>query len=61
MIPIKEAISVLREEHKARANGYYTHIVHGGSGDPAEEVSLDALELAIKALEWMEQQEDDLK
>ena len=50
--PIDDAILILKEEHKQRADGYATHLSYGGKGDPAEEVHLDALEMAIAALEW---------
>lgn len=49
--PIDDAILILKEEHKQRVDGYTTHLSYGGKGDPAEEVSLDALEMAISALE----------
>ena len=51
-LPIADAILILKEEHKQRADGYATHLSYGGKGDPAEEVYLDALEMAIAALEW---------
>ena len=51
-LPITDAILILKEEHKQRADGYATHLSYGGKGDPAEEVYLDALEMAIAALEW---------
>ena len=51
-LPIDDAILILKEEHKQRADGYATHLSYGGKGDPAEEVYLDALEMAIAALEW---------
>ena len=50
-LPIEDAILILREEHRQRIDGYATHLAHGGKGDPAEEVSLDALAMAISALE----------
>ena len=50
-LPIEDAILVLREEHRQRTDGYTTYLEHGGKGDPAEEVSLDALAMAISALE----------
>ena len=50
-LPIEDAILILREEHRQRTDGYATHLAHGGKGDPAEEVSLDALAMAISALE----------
>ena len=51
-LPIDDAILILKEEHKQREDGYVTHLSYGGKGDPAEEVHLDALEMAIAALEW---------
>ena len=51
-LPIADAILILKEEHKQRADGYATHLSYGGNGDPSEEVYLDALEMAIVALEW---------
>ena len=51
-LPIADAILILKEEHKQRADGYATHLSYGGKGDPAEEAHLDALEMAIAALEW---------
>lgn len=50
-LPIDDAILILKEEHKQRVDGYTTHLSYGGNGDPAEEVSLDALAMAISALE----------
>ena len=50
-LPIEDAILVLREEHRQRTGGYTTYLEHGGKGDPAEEVSLDALSMAISAFE----------
>ena len=50
-LPIEDAILILREEHQQRTDGYATYLAHGGKGDPAEEVSLDALAMAISALE----------
>ena len=50
-LPIEKAILILREEHRQRTDGYTTYLAHGGKGDPAEEVSLDALAMAISALE----------
>ena len=50
-LPIDDAILILKEEHKQRVDGYATHLSYGGKGDSAEEVSLDALEMAISALE----------
>lgn len=50
-LPIEDAILILREEHRQRTDGYATYLAHGGKGDLAEEVSLDALAMAISALE----------
>ena len=50
-LPIEDAILILREEHQQRTDGYATYLAHGGKGDPAEEVGLDALAMAISALE----------
>ncbi len=52
-LPVDDAILILREELKQRADGYATHLSYGGKGDPAEEVNIDALEMAISALEQM--------
>lgn len=50
-LPIDDAILILREELKQRVDGYATHLSYGGKGDPAEEAHIDALEMAIAALE----------
>ena len=50
-LPVEDAILILREEHRQRTDGYATYLEHGGKGDHAEEVSLDALAMAISALE----------
>ena len=50
-LPIEDALLVLREEHRQRTDNYTTYLAHGGKGDPAEEVGLDALAMAISALE----------
>jgi hypothetical protein len=50
-LPIDDAIFILKEELKQRSDGYGTHLANGGKGDPAEEVSLDALAMAISTLE----------
>lgn len=55
-LPIDDAILILREERKQRVDGYTTHLSYGGKGDPAEEVHIDALEMAIAALEWEKKQ-----
>ena len=48
---VDDAILIFKEELKQRADAYTTHLRYGGKGDPAEEVNLDALEMAISALE----------
>lgn len=50
-LPIEDALLILREEHRQRIDSYTTYLAHGGKGDPAEETSLDALAMAISALE----------
>lgn len=50
-LPIEDALLVLREEHRQRKDSYTTYLAHGGKGDPAEEVGLNALAMAISALE----------
>ena len=50
-LPIEDALLILREEHRQRTDSYTTYLAHGGKGDPAEEVGLDALVMAISALE----------
>ena len=50
-LPIEDALLVLREEHRQRTDSYTTYLARGGKGDPAEEVGLDALAMAISALE----------
>ena len=50
-LPIDDAILILKEEYKQRVDGYTTHLSYGGNGDPAEEVHIDALGMAIAALE----------
>ena len=54
-LPIEDALLVLREEHRQRTDSYTTYLAHGGKGDPAEEVHIDALEMAIAALELQKQ------
>ena len=56
-LPIEDALLVLREEHRQRTDSYTTYLEHGGKGDPAEEVGLDALAMAISALEQQQDQE----
>lgn len=50
-LPIEDALLILREEYRQRTDSYTTYLAHGGKGDPAEEVDLDALAMAISALE----------
>ena len=50
-LPIEDVLLILREEHRQRTDSYTTYLAHGGKGDPAEEVGLDALAMAISALE----------
>ena len=50
-LPIEDALLVLREEHRQRTDSYTTYLEHGGKSDPAEEVGIDALAIAISALE----------
>ena len=54
-LPIDDAILILKEEYKQRVDGYTTHLSYGGNGDPAEEAHIDALEMAIAALELQKQ------
>lgn len=54
-LPIDDAILILKEEYKQRLDGYTTHLSYGGNGDPAEEVHIDALGMAIAALELQKQ------
>ena len=54
-LPIDDAILILKEEYKQRVDGYATHLSYGGNGDLAEEVHIDALEMAIAALELQKQ------
>ena len=56
-LPIEDALLILREEHRQRTDSYTTYLAHGGKGDPAEEVGLDALAMAISALEQQQDQE----
>ena len=50
-LPIEDALLILREEHRQRTDSYTTYLAHGGKGDPAAEVGLNALAMAISALE----------
>ena len=54
-LSIDDAILILKEEYKQRVDGYTTHLSYGGNGDPAEEVHIDALGMAIAALELQKQ------
>ena len=54
-LPIDDAILILKEEYKQMVDGYTTHLSYGGNGDPAEEVRIDALGMAIAALELQKQ------
>ena len=54
-LPIDNAILILKEEYKQRVDGYTTHLSYGGNSDPAEEVHIDALGMAIAALELQKQ------
>lgn len=54
-LPIDDAILILKEEYKQRVDGYTTYLSYGGNGDPAEEVHIDALGMAIAALELQKQ------
>ena len=54
-LPIDDAILILKEEYKQRVDGYATHLSYGGNGDSAEEVHIDALGMAIAALELQKQ------
>ena len=54
-LPINDAILILKEEYKQRVDSYTTHLSYGGNGDPAEEVHIDALGMAIAALELQKQ------
>ena len=60
-LPIDDAILILKEEYKQRVDGYATHLSYGGNGDPAEEVHIDALGMAIAALELQKQTPPPLK
>lgn len=55
-LPIEDALLVLREEYRQRTDSYTTYLEHGGKGDPAEEVGLDALAMAISALKQQQEQ-----
>ena len=54
-LPIDDAILILKEEYKQRLDSYTTYLSYGGNGDPAEEVHIDALGMAIAALELQKQ------
>ena len=46
----EKAIEVLDAALKERSDGYYSHLVHCGKQDKAEEEFLDSLDMAIAAL-----------
>lgn len=50
-IPIQDAIMIFKTELEVRSKGYYDYLANGGQSDCAEEAGIDALQLAIKALE----------
>ena len=54
-LPIDDAILILKEEYKQRVDGYATHLSYGGNSDLTEEVHIDALGMAIAALELQKQ------
>lgn len=54
-LPIDDAILILKEEYKQMVDGYATYLSYGGNSDPAEEVHIDALGMAIAALELQKQ------
>ena len=54
-LSIDDAILILKEEYKQMVDGYATHLSYGENGDPAEEVHIDALGMAIAALELQKQ------
>ena len=54
-LPIDDAILILKEEYKQMVDGYTTHLSYGGNSDLAEEVHIDALKMAIAALELQKQ------
>ena len=54
-LPMDDAILILKEEYKQMVDGYTTHLSYGENGDPAEEVHIDALGMAIAALELQKQ------
>ena len=54
-LPIDDAILILKEEYKQMVDGYATHLSYGGNDDSAEEVHIDALGMAIAALELQKQ------
>ena len=54
-LPIDDAILILKEEYKQMVDGYTTHLSYGGNGDPSEEIHIDALGMAIAALELQKQ------
>ena len=54
-LPIDDAILILKEEYKQRLDSYTTYLSYDGNCDPAEEVHIDALGMAIVALELQKQ------
>ena len=54
-LPIDDAILILKEEYKQMVDGYTTHLSYDGNGDPVEEVHIDALGMAMAALELQKQ------
>ena len=51
MITREQAITELRAMIKHISDGYYCHLAHGGKADSQVETELDALQLAVNALE----------
>lgn len=51
MIQIEDAKMILEAELKARSDAYHDYLQAGGKGDCAEEVGLEALKMAVEALE----------
>ena len=50
-LPVDDAIRIFRDECKHRSEAYTEHLSYGGKGDPSEEVYIDALAMAVSALE----------
>jgi len=57
-IPIRDALMILNTELDIRRQGYYDHLQYGGEGDCAEEANLNALAMAIEALEKVKKSEE---